>query len=107
MLSKCGTVNVGNSTRLMCQLKKHLKKSFPFKRPLRQDPLLDRMKSGALFGYVLYDIKLLEHSEDFAIFSPIFRNTNVCRQNIGAKMQEYAEKEKLRYQPRRMLYSSF
>ena len=87
--------------------KEHLRESFPYERALRQGQLLNRKKSGASFGYVQCDIKLPEHvSEQFAIFSPILNNTNVCRQNTRHLLQEYAEKERLMNQSRRNLISS-
>ena len=86
----------------------HLRESFPYKRPLRQDQLLDKIKSGALFGYVRCDIKVPDHlREKFVNFPPIFKNTNVCRQYIGPLMQEYAEKKGLVSQQRRRWNSSF
>ena len=33
-------------------VKEHLEESFPHKRQLRQDQLLDKIKSGAVSGYV-------------------------------------------------------
>ena len=47
-----------------------------------------------------------EFKEKFAIFPPIFKNTNVGRHDIGSLMQDYAEKEGLLCQPRKMLISS-
>ena len=38
--------------------KEQLRESIPYKRPLRQNQLLDKMKSGALFGYVQCDINV-------------------------------------------------
>ena len=40
-------------------------------------------------------------------FPPIFKNTVVSRDGIGNLMKEYAEKEGIMPQPRRMLISSF
>ena len=88
-------------------VKEHLRESFPYKRPLRQDQLLDKIKSCALFGYVQCGIKLPEHlREIFANFWPILKNTNVCRQDFGPLTQEYAEKKKLMSQPQQILISS-
>ena len=42
-------------------VKEHLRKSFPYKRPLLPDNLLDKMKSGALFGYVQRGNTVPEH----------------------------------------------
>ena len=45
--------------------------------------------------------------ETFANFSPIFKNINGGRDDIGPFMKEYAEKERLLTQPRRMVISSY
>ena len=46
--------------------------------------------------HVQCDIKVPEHlREKSGNFPPIFKNTNVCRQNFGQLMQEYAEKKRL------------
>ena len=43
----------------------------------------------------------------FANFPPIFQNTNVGLHDIGSLMKDYAAKEGLLCQPRKMLISSF
>ena len=43
----------------------------------------------------------------FSNFPPIFKNTVVSRDDIGNRMKEYAEKEGIMPQPRRILISSF
>ena len=49
-----------------------------------------------------------EHLRDyFSNFPPIFKNTAVSRDDIGNLMKQYAEKENIMVQPRRMLISSF
>ena len=55
-------------------LVKHLRKSFPYKRPSGQNQILDKIISGALFSYVQCDIKVLEHlpRKYSANFSQIF-----------------------------------
>ena len=89
-------------------VKKHLRESFPYKRPLREETLLEQIRSGKLFGYVQCDIEVPEElKEKFANFPPIFKNTNVGRHDIGLLMKDYAEKEGLLCQPRKMLISSY
>ena len=90
-----------------CVKKEHLRESFPYKRALRQDQLLDKIKPSALFGYVQSDIKVPEHvREKIANFPPMFKHTNVWRQDIGPLMQASSEKKGLLSQPRPMLVSS-
>ena len=89
-------------------VKEHLRESFPYKRPLREENLLEQIRSGILFGFVQCDIELPEElKKKITSFPPTFKNTNVGRQDIGSLMQDYAEKEGLLYQPRKMLISSY
>ena len=71
----------------------HLRESFPYKRPLREENLLEQIRSGKLFGYVQCDIELPEElKEKLANFPPNFKNTNVGRHDIGLLMKDQAEK---------------
>ena len=89
-------------------VKQHLRESFPYKGPLREESLLEQTRSGKLFGYVQCDIEVPEElKKKLANFSPIFKNTNVGRHDIGSLMQDYAEKKGLLCQPRKMLLSSY
>ena len=57
---------------------------------------MEKIKSGAFCDYVQCIIKVQERvREQFTKFPPIFKNTNVCRQDIVSLMQAYAEREKL------------
>ena len=57
---------------------------------------MDKIKSGALFGYVECDIKVPEHlRKRLANFLPVFENKNVYRQDIGPLMLEHAEKKRV------------
>ena len=61
--------------------------------PLKEDRLLENMKSGSLFGYVQVDIEVPENlREASANFSPIFKNINVGKDEIGPFQKEYAGK---------------
>ena len=63
---------------------------------------------GRIFGYFQCDIEVPEHLRDyFSNFPPIFKKTAVSRDDIGNLMKQYAEKENIMVQPRRMLISSF
>ena len=88
-------------------VKEHLRESFPYKRPLREESLLEQIRSGKLFGYVQCDIEVPgELKEKFANFPPIFKKTIVGQHDIVSLMQDYAEKHGLLCQPRKMLISS-
>ena len=89
-------------------VKEPLRESFPCKRSLRDKTLLEQIRSGKLFGYVQCDIEVPEElKKKFANFPPIFKNTNVGRHDIGLLMKDYAEKEGLLCQPRKMFISSY
>ena len=89
-------------------VKSYLRTNLPYKRPLSEEQLLQQIIDGRLFGYGRCDIEVPEHLRDyFSNFPPIFKNTVVSRDDIGNLMKEYAEKEGIMPQPRRMLISSF
>ena len=89
-------------------VKNHLRSNFPYQRPLSEERLMQEIKSRRLFGCVQCDLKVSEHLKAyFANFPPILKNTVVSRNDIGDLTKEYAEKEGIMSQPRRMLISSF
>ena len=89
-------------------VKSHLRKNFPYERPLSEEQLLQGIIDGQLLGYVQCDIEVPEHLHSyFSNFRPIFKNTVVSTEDIGNLMREYEEKENIMAQPRRMLISSF
>ena len=88
-------------------VKEHLRESIPYKSPLREESLLEQIRSGKLFGYVQFDIEVPEELiKKFANFPTIFKNTKVGRHDIGLLIKDYTEKEGLLRQPRKMLISA-
>ena len=86
----------------------HLREIFPHKRPLSEEQLLQGIIDGRLFGYVQCDMEVPQHLRCyFSNFPPLFKNTVISREDIGTLMREYAEKNYIMAQPRRMLISSF
>ena len=80
---------------------------FPDKIFLREKRFLEKIKSWNLFDYVQRDIEVPENlQEDFVNFPPIFKNVIVGRDEIGPFLKEYADKERLLTEPRRLLISS-
>ena len=70
--------------------------------------MLEQIRSGKLFGYVQCDIEVPEELKmNFANFPHIFKNTNVGRHDIRLLMKDYAQKEGILCQPRKMLFSSY
>ena len=68
---------------------------------------MEQRRSGKLFGYAQCDIEVPDGlKKKFADFPPIFKNTNVGRHDIESVMQDYAEKQGVLCQPRKMLISS-
>ena len=56
-------------------VKEHLRESFPYKCSLRRNQLLDKIKSGALLGYLQRDINVRQHlTEKIANFAPFLKN---------------------------------
>ena len=89
-------------------VKHHVRTNFPYQRPLSEERLMQEIKSRRLFGYVQCDLKVPESLKAyFAKFFPIFKDTVVSKNDIGDLMKEYAEKEGIMSQPRKMLISSF
>ena len=102
---ECESWNLYKTTTCV---KEQLRESFPYNRLLREEILLEQIRSGKLFGYVQCDIEVAEElKKKFAIFPPIFQNTNEGRHGIGLLMKNYAEKERLLFQPHKMLISSY
>ena len=88
--------------------KEHLRESFPYKRTLREERLLEQIRSGKLFGCVKCDIEVSEKlKKNFTNFLPVFENTNVERLDIELLMKDFAEKEGLLCQSRKVLISSY
>ena len=89
-------------------VEKLLRESFSYKRSMKEQRPLEQIRRGKLFGYVQCDIEVPEElKKNFATFPPVFQNTNVGRHDFRLLMKDYAEKEELLCQPRKMLISSF
>ena len=84
------------------KIKTHVRTRFPNRRPLSRDSLLAKIKDGSLFGYVQCDLVVPD-----ANFPPIFKNTEVGRDDIGDYMKNYAIENEMLKHPQGMLISSF
>ena len=77
-------------------VKQHLRESILYKKPRREEKLLENINSGNLFGYVQCDIEVPGNLRDtFANFTPIFKIFNVGRDDIRPIIKDYADKEGL------------
>ena len=64
--------------------------------------------SGELFGLVQADVRVPPDMRDlFKDFPPVFKNTEVGRDDISPHMRDFAEHSNLLKQPRRTLISSY
>ena len=77
------------------------------KKTLTEPEILQGVLDGSLFGVVECDIRVPEHlHEKFSEMCPIFKNTEICRDDIGEFMKTYAEERDIMKQPRRSLIGS-
>ncbi|BFZ06709.1 hypothetical protein BsWGS_09748 [Bradybaena similaris] len=87
---------------------KRVKPSYTKKVTPTEVDIIAAVKDGSLFGLVECDIHVPdEHKKRFSEMTPIFKNIEVSREDIGDYMQEYAEKNKLLSSPRRTLIGSY
>ena len=71
-------------------VKSHLRKNFPYRRPLSEEGLMQGIIDGRLFGYVQCDIEVPEHLRDhFSNFPGLFKNTVVSRDDFDNLMKQY------------------
>ena len=69
--------------------------------------ILSEVRNERLFGCVEVDIRVPEHlKEKFSEMCPIFKNTNISREDMGEFMKAYAEEHGIMAQPRRSLIGS-
>ena len=103
-----GECNWWKLYRTDATVKDHLRTNFPYEQPLSEERLMREIRSRRLFVYVQCDLKVPEHLKAYFVnFPPTFKNTVVSRNDIEDLMKEYAEKEEIMSQPRRMLLSRF
>ena len=69
--------------------------------------ILDAVRNGKLFGCRECDIDVPEHlREPFSEMCPIFKSTDISRDDIGEFMKTYAEENDIMSRPRRNLIGS-
>ena len=88
------------------KIKNHVRTHY--KRPLSTDSILAKIKDGSLFGYVQCYLVVPDGLKSkFANFPPIFKISEVGRNDIGDYMKHYAIENEMLTHPQRMLISSF
>ena len=61
-----------------------------------------------MFGFVECDIEIPDHLKDyFSEMTPILKNVDVCSDNIGEFMQNYAKEHSIKDVPQRLLIRSY
>ena len=85
-----------------------------FRRPqdhhktLTEVEILSAIRNESLFGVVGCDIRVPDALKPaFAEMPPIFKNTDISRDDIGEYMKAFAEKQKIMSRPRRSLIGSY
>ena len=85
-----------------------------FHRPLDHHQTLDQnqiikaIRDESLFGVVECDITVPDHLKPkFSEMCPIFKNTQISKEDIGEYMQTFAEEQHIMPQPRRSLIGSY
>ena len=71
-----------------------------FKKYLNQDQIIQYIQDGHLFGFVECDIEVPDQlKECFSKMTPMFKNVDVCLNDIGKLMQEYAKQYNIKDVP--------
>ena len=73
-----------------------------------QNEIIEGVKKGSIFGLVCVDIETPEELKDhFSEMTPIFKNTLVSRDDVGAHMREHLKSEGKIKIPQRQLIGSY
>ena len=89
-------------------IKTFMKNNFPFKAPMGEGTLLEKVRCSEIFGMIECDVSVpIELRPLFEDFPPIFKNVEVSRDDIGEHMKNYAEVNGLLKRPQKMTISSY
>ena len=79
-----------------------------FKKYLIQDQIIQYIQDGHLFGFVECDIEIPDHlKEYFSEMTPIFKNVDVCLDDVGEFMQNYAKEHSIKDVTGHLLIGSY
>ena len=79
-----------------------------FKKHLTQDQIIQYIQDGHIFDFVECDIEVPDHlKEYFSEMTPIFKNVDVCLDDVGEFMQNYAKEHNIKNVPHRLLIRSY
>jgi hypothetical protein len=74
---------------------------------MTKQSIINAVKNDKLFGWVECDIHVPESLQEyFKEMRPIFKNTEIRREDIGEFMKNYAEENNVMARPRRSLIGS-
>ena len=78
-----------------------------FKKYQNQNQIIQYIEDGHLFGFVECDIEVPDHlKEYFSEMTPTFKNVNICLDDVGEFMQEYAKEHSIKDVPHHLLICS-
>ena len=76
-------------------------------REMDESRIRTLITSGDMFGFIKCTVKVPSHLQpQYSDFCPIFKNVEICRDDIGAYMKDFATKNGYLKGPRRALISS-
>ncbi|BFZ20032.1 hypothetical protein BsWGS_23071 [Bradybaena similaris] len=82
--------------------------SYATSKTITEQMIIEAIKDNSLFGLVECDIEVPDSEKPkFAEMTPIFKNIEVDRKDIGDTMEKYAVEHKLLTSPRRTLIGSY
>ena len=88
-------------------VKNYLGATIPDQRRLREEQLMQEIKSGKFFGSVQCDLKVPDHLKIYFVnFHPVFKKIVVSRNEIGDLMKEHEAKEGITSQPKKCSYQA-
>ena len=92
---------------LQCFIATEVRRTLDTIKIMSPGRILREVRNGRLFGCVEVDIRVPQHlKEKFSEMCPIFKNTEISRDDIGDFMQTNAEEHNIMAQPRRSLVGS-
>ena len=95
------------NTALQRFIATHLRRPLDKVKTMTTRSIVNAVKNDTLFGCVECDIHVPESfREYFKEMCPIFKNTEIRREDIGEFMKSYAEENNIMKQPRRSLIGS-
>ena len=75
---------------------------------MSQDQIIQYIQDGRLFGFVECDIEVPDYlKEYFSEMTPIFKNVDVCLDDVGEFMQNYAKEQNIKDVPCHLLIGSY